>query len=410
MTQMDEFGGDLADFVRRVGELRSARALPAQEQQTVLDAALFELEHAAENLWPRYEQLAAAVTGSAATAGAEGGDRQETRLLKALFQRMPLPVVLVDRETVVRRMNFAATRLTNVRAGYATGRPLAALLTPGDRAAFRSQAAAVARGEGDRSLTVRLQQRPGEPLLATLSALRPPDEPHPAVLVAFQAGLSRTARGAVAVGGERRPPLPDLTGTTRHAELMDLLDAMTTALLGTEGGDRGGVLVAASHVLHGRFADWVVADLSGPLGRTAVCGPEGADAAALRDALLAQDPESCPLVAEAARGGSASLQVRPEDTEGFGRDEAGAAILVRAEVTSLLCVPLTLPSGPVQGVLTLFRTGARRAFSMAEAQAMDVMSRHAALAMRRPAAVPVPGQGGSADPASPDPAAGCSTG
>ncbi|WP_329125352.1 PAS domain-containing protein [Streptomyces sp. NBC_01465] len=403
MTQTEEFGGDLADFVRRVGELRSARALPAQEQQTVLDAALFELQHVAENLWPRYEQLAATVPGGGASS-----DRQETRLLKALFQRVPLPVALVDRETVVRRMNFAATGLTDVRAGYATGRPLAALLTPGDRAAFRSQAAAVARGEGDRSLTVRLQQRPDEPLLATLSALRPPDEPQPAVLVVFQPGLSRTAHAGPKAGrpGGRRASLPDLAETTRHTELMDLRDAMTTALLGATPGDRRDVLEAVSHLLHGRFADWVVADGTGPLRRTVVCGPPGDAAGALRESLLAQDPDDCPLVREAGRGGSASLQVRPEDTEAFGRDASGAAVLVRAEVTSLLCVPLTLPGGSVLGVLTLFRTGARRAFSMAEGQAMDVMSRHAALAMRRPAAAPDE----AADPASPDPSGGCSTG
>jgi hypothetical protein len=35
-------------------------------------------------------------------------------------------------------------------------------------------------------------------------------------------------------------------------------------------------------------------------------------------------------------------------------------------------------------VLTLFRSGARRAFSMAEAQAMDMMSRHLTLAMSAP--------------------------
>jgi hypothetical protein len=37
----------------------------------------------------------------------------------------------------------------------------------------------------------------------------------------------------------------------------------------------------------------------------------------------------------------------------------------------------------VQGVLTLFRTGARLAFSLAEAKAIDMISRHVALAMRR---------------------------
>ncbi|MFV2121446.1 glutamate synthase-related protein, partial [Streptomyces sp. Act-28] len=168
MSGTDAFGEDLADFVRRVAELRTARALPPEEQRGVLDAALFELQHAAETLWPRYERLAArAPEGTPA-------ERQEGRLLKAVFQRLPLPVALLDRDTVVRRMNLAATTLTGVRAGYATGRPLSSLLTPGDRAPFRTQVAATARGEGGRSLTVRLQQRPKEPVRATLAPLALP--------------------------------------------------------------------------------------------------------------------------------------------------------------------------------------------------------------------------------------------
>jgi hypothetical protein len=83
----------------------------------------------------------------------------------------------------------------------------------------------------------------------------------------------------------------------------------------------------------------------------------------------------------AARGGSTALQVRPPDPDAFGHDTTGAPVLVRADVTSLLSVPLTAPDGTVRGVLTLFRSGARLAFSMAEARAMDTMSRHIALAM-----------------------------
>ncbi|GGX16110.1 PAS domain-containing protein [Streptomyces chryseus] len=398
MTQTDDFGAELADFVRRVGELRAARALPPDEHLAVLDAALFELRHAADTLWPRYEQLKAVAPNAPSP---DRQERQERQLLKALFQRLPVPVALVDRETVVRRMNFAATGLTGVRAGYATGRPLAALLSPGDRAAFRSQAAAVARGEGDRSLAVHLQQRPDERLLATLTALRPPDETHPAVLVVFQNGVSGGSAGAypstgAVAAGRRRTALPDLRETTRYAERLDLVDAMTTELLSAPPGDPEAALEGAARVLHERFANWVVADLvaGGQIKRTLVLGPGGPGDEALAQVLAGQEPSGCPLVVEAARGGSATLQVRPEDTDGFGHDPAGDPVLVRADVTSLLCVPLTAPgadgggagsTGPVQGVLTLFRTGARRAFSMAEGQVMDLMSRHAALAMRRPA-------------------------
>lgn len=344
--------------------------MPHDDLPTVLDTAIFELDHVADQLWPWYERLTA--TGTATTSSA---DRQEQQLLKGIFQRLPLPVALIDRETVVRRLNFAGTNFTGVRAGYATGRPLTGFLAHPDRAAFRSQTAAVARGDGDRSLTVHLQQRPDVPVHATLTALRPGGEPRTAVLVVLQSAGARTPSAGGGPG-----PVPDLGETTRHATLMDLLDEMTTALLSEPARTRAAVLERAARVLHGRFADWVVADEGAvQLCRTTVLGP--ADQRDVRaEDLEAQNPAACPLVVEAARGGSTALQVRPEDPDAFGRDASDAPVLVRANVTSLLCVPLTL-DGAVQGVLTLFRTGPRLAFSMAEAQTMDMMSRHIALTM-----------------------------
>ncbi|MEV8427703.1 GAF domain-containing protein [Streptomyces chartreusis] len=370
MEKTDGFGEELADFVRRVAELKSARSVTGEDLPTVLDAAIFELDHVADQLWPRYERLSSA--GLPRTASA---DRQEQHLLRAVFQQFPLPVALVDREAVVRRLNLAATVFTGVRSGYATGRPLSGLLAHADRAAFRSQAAAVARGEGDRSLTVHLQQHPSAPVHATLTAVRPSGEPHPTVLVVMQPG----ALGALEPPTRPAPQttrVPDLAETTRHATLMDLLDEMTTALLSAPRGDRESVLRRAAQVLHGGFADWVIADATAsPMTRTAVLAPSPEEATAL----AAQDPATCPLVTETARTGSPSLQVRPEDPDAFGRDPQGAPVLVQANVTSLLCVPLTA-GGTVRGTLTLFRCGARPPFSMAEAKALDTMSRHMSLA------------------------------
>ncbi|WJV45263.1 PAS domain-containing protein [Streptomyces flavofungini] len=371
MADTDRFSEDLADFVRRVAELKASRAVPSGDLGTMLDAALFELDHVAERLWPDFERLAA--DGPAVGATAVWDDQ---RLLRAVFQRFPLPVALVDGETVVRRLNTAAADLTGVRGGYATGRPFAGFLTPSDRTAFRSQAAAVARREGDRSLTVRLQHQPRLPVRATLTALRPGNEPRTVVLVVLQPPdtrepLPRSVRGQT----------PDLAEATRNAELLELTDAMTVALLTAPSGDPTGVLARVPEVLHGRFADWVIADEGAQPRRRTVLGPEGGPVADV----LAQDPADCPLVMETARCGAPTLQVRPDPPDSFGRDASGAPVLVRAHVTSLLCVPLTAePGGPVEGVLSLFRTGARLAFSMAEARAVDVMSRHIALAMRRP--------------------------
>ncbi|MCQ4208478.1 PAS domain-containing protein [Streptomyces longispororuber] len=377
MAQTEEFGEELADFVRRVAELKAARSVPTDELPAVLDAALFELDHAVRELLPGYERLNA---GSAGGAGRSAtADRQEQQLLRAVFQRLPLPVALVDRESVVRRLNFAATTFTGVRAGYAAGRPLTGLLAHADRVAFRSQVAAVARGEGDRGLTVHLQQSPQTPVRTTLTGLRPGNEPRTTVLVVLQ-----PADDSPAGPHPARPtaPVPDLAETTRHTALMDLVDLMARELLAAPAGDAAEVLRRAARTLYGRFADWVVADKGAArMERTTVLG---ADDEAVRD-IAAQDPADSPLVVEAARGGAPALLVRPEDPQALGEDASGAPVVVRADVTSLLCVPLVTASGePVQGVLTLCRSAGRLAFSMAEAKALDVMSRHIALAMRRP--------------------------
>ncbi|MET7934384.1 PAS domain-containing protein [Streptomyces sp. NPDC005322] len=392
MSGAREFGAELRDFRRRVDELRTARALPPQERPSVLDAALFELQHVADVLWPRYEELAAV----ARIPGGGRADPHEQQLLRALFQRMPIAVVLMDRESVVRRMNFAATQLFNTRAGYATGRPLTASLRRDGQAALRSQVAAVARGEGDRSLSVRVSQPTADGgMRVTLAALRPPGEPQPAVLAAFQPGMDEARGRAGGAAGPRGPRSgPALAEVTRHAELLDLVDDMATALLGSAlaGAGPEAVLVRAAEVLAGRFADWVIGDLapSGEAGdaprRVVALGPP--DAAGDRTAsLTGQAPADCPLVMDALSEGVSALRVSPPDADAFGRDAAGAPVLVREEVTSLLCLPLrTSPTAPVRGALTLFRTGGRGAFEMAEAGAADRFSRHIALTM--PSAAP----------------------
>lgn len=379
MSGAQEYGAELADFRARVAELRAARALPSHERDSVLDAALVELHHVAEVLWPWYERLAAADPGPGRT------DPEEQRLLRALFQRLPTAVALLDRDCVVRRMNASAAQLFRTRAGYAAGRPLTDSLRPDGRAVLRSQAAAVARGEGGRSLLVRLPGPGGGALRATLTALHPPDEPHPAVLAVFQpTGPGEADRD------QPSTPRPDLDEVTRHAELLDLVDDMTTALLAVAapGGDGPeAVLGRAAAVLHGRFADWVIVDVCadparpGAVRRVVTLGPPEA-AGARADSVAGQDPAGCPLVAEAIRDGAAALRVRPHDADAFGHDASGAPVLVREEVTSLLCVPLrAAPAAPVLGALTLFRTGGRGAFAMAEAGVVDRVSRHIALAL-----------------------------
>jgi PAS domain-containing protein len=400
MAEVEEFGAELADFRRRVDELRAARTLPTAERLTALDAALFELQHAAEVLWPRYEELAAAGKRSGGR-----GDVHEQQLLRALFQRLPVAAVLLDGDAVVRRMNMSATQLFGLRAGYATGRALTGSLAHEGRAKFRSQAAAVARGEGSRSLRVHLLRPPEptdhggpptEPLRVTLTALRPPQERRNAVLALFQTPsegpVPPAAPGAPPV--QRHTPRPDMDGMTRQAELLDLVDDMAAALL-TTPPVRDTVAARAAALLHKRFADWVIVDIGSKphaLTRSAVLARDDE----VREAVAGQCPGASPLVVEAVERGSGGLQVRLEDPEAFGRDGSGAPVLVRADASSLICVPLTTGADPepgggsgtegpgtVMGALTLLRSGGRRAFELAEAGAVDRMARHIALALGR---------------------------
>ena len=401
MADVEEYGAELADFRRRVDELRTARTHAPTDRSAALDAALFELQHAAEVLWPRYEELAAA----GKRAGGHG-DAHEQQLLRALFQRLPVAVVLMDGDAVVRRMNMAATQLFGLRAGYAAGRALTGSLAHEGRAKFRSQAAAVSRGEGARSVRVDLL-RPPEPadgagrrndaLRVTLTALRPPQERRNAILAVFQtAGEGPTApavSGAPPV--QQDTPRPDPDDMTRQAELLDLVDDMAASLLSAPPVPEAVAAVAAD-VLHGRFADAVVVDLGDKrhtLTRSAVRAGTGE----VRGAISAQCPATAPLVVEAVERGSGGLQVRLEDPEAFGRDDSGTPVLVRAGVSSLICAPMATGDGPeaarpnasdngagtVVGALTLLRTGSRRAFELAEAGAVDRMARHIALALRR---------------------------
>ncbi|WP_326807215.1 MULTISPECIES: PAS domain-containing protein [unclassified Streptomyces] len=402
MTGVNEFGTELADFRRRVGELKSARALPDTESQSTLDAALFELQHAADVLWPRYEELIAA-----GRRGTDQTDGREPQVLRALFQRLPVPVVLLDRDAVVRRMNTAASELFGIGAGYASGRSLTGSLAHSARAAFRSQVAAVARDEGSRSLRVHLLRPPyteapeSRELRVTLSTLRTPGSQRGAVLAVFQL-VAHTVPSVLSSGrsghsgGGQTGPAPTLPEMTRHAELLDLVDDMAAELLVSASAEEA--VGRAAAVLHRRFADWVVVDrrcVSGILRRSEVLAPAGAEE--IREAVAAQNPAEVPVVIDAAERGAETLLVRPEDSEALGRDAMGAPVLARAEVSSLLCVPLVAPpgppgregrtgrraEGPALGALTLLRSGGRNAIGLAEAGVVDRMARHLALALDR---------------------------
>lgn len=380
------FAEELAAFERRIEELRAAQALPADQLRPAFEATLLELDQAVQRLWPVHRTLT-----ERQGKGTEHSKR-EAQLLRAVFHEFPVPVLLLDRDCVVRRLNRGATDLIGAGPGYATGRPLTGFITPAHRAAFRSHVSAVARTGESRSVLVDAAGRPTA-LQVTLVALQPPGEARNAVLAVVQS--------------EGRLPAPQRLGTARHTPSvgardgadqearretghLDLMDAMATAMLGAGASDAPAVLRQAALVLHGQVADWVVGELLDESGmrRTVALGPPGPEPEELAASLLKQPPDDCPLVVSALDSAQVSVRLHPEDVEGFGRDQDGTAVLARARVTSLVCLPLCsaprdAAARPVRGVLTLFRTDGREPFGLAEVAVLDRLSRHVALRLER---------------------------
>lgn len=383
-------GEELAAFGRRIEELRAARGLPADQLKPAFDAALVELDEAVRRLWPLHHALAE-------RPGGVGGAKRDTQMLRAMFQEFPLPVVLLDRDAVIRRLNSRTAELIGVGHGYATGRPLTGFVAPAYRAAFRSHVSAVARTGEPRSLVVETVSGngAGERLQVTLVALRPSGEARNTVLAVMQSSgrlpalRPQKAPETARTQGRRRAPDIDVRRETVH---LDLIDAMTTALLSPASADASGALRQAAEVLHRHGADWVIGDLLDESGmrRQVVLGPQDPAADDLAACLAKQAPDDCPLVMTATATAAASVRVNPEDLEAFGRDQEGAAILTRAQVTSLVCLPLCsappntgASTRPVRGVLTLFRTEGREPFALGEVAVLDRISRHIALRLER---------------------------
>ncbi|MGC4950308.1 PAS domain-containing protein [Streptomyces sp. DT224] len=355
-------------LVARARELRAARDHPPAEYPVLLDAALAELDHAIEAL-----RLAEEPQGPPRTPGTKAAPHP----FKAIFDHLPWPVILTDGQTVVRRLNQAAAELTGLPPGYAAGRPLAALLRPADRAALRAHAAAVAAGEGGRSLPVRLPGLPDGPLYATLTGIDAPEGRGRDVLVVLAPAPG--PRIATRTGDRAGP-----ASVGRRAELTGLLDRTARALLDREPS--AAALGAVAGLLRDGLADWALLDLGPPDGpvRTAVHGPPAPDDAGLEKAFLRQDPRACPVAAEVMVSGEAVVEQLTDDLDRLGADESGAPLMVRADVTALLSVALTVPDGTmVLGALTLLRSGTGPPFSLLEAGAAEIAAGHMAVVARR---------------------------
>ncbi|WP_017616177.1 GAF domain-containing protein [Nocardiopsis salina] len=360
----------------RVGALRSAHTMYPDDARGTAEAALAELEYAERLLGDAGSELADALSGRSGQPRREGGS-DERALLRAVFSELTVPVVLLDQDGHIRRINNAGADQLGGAPGYLTGKPFTHFVDLRNRAALRSWLASVLRGDGPAALDSRMAQRGwAEDVHLTLTRLELPTEPHPLVLVA----LSPTAHGNEDEGPAPLEPEVEDQVVVLAARRLDVLTRMTRLLLRRSGPALG----EAAELLADSYADWVVLDVldrpePAPARRAAVAGPADAP-----DELCASVeravPEDSDVPGRVLAEGESLLHPLIEDGAVLGHDDAGAPLLGLIGAGSLLSVPLRGSRG-VRGALTLIRRSNRGSFRLADLGLIEEIGEHIGLAM-----------------------------
>jgi serine phosphatase RsbU (regulator of sigma subunit)/PAS domain-containing protein len=372
-------GEPLGELARRRDALRQAAAIPGSDAHAVLDAVLTELDGAIDAL----------AAGSAAVAedldpGAGGPPdavRAERRLLQAVFQQAPAPLLLLELDGTIRRANTRAAQLLGAPTGYATGKSLAVFVDLPSRAATATQLAAVARTGKARQSRCRMLG-PGGPLDVTLSADMIAMAGEPSLIIVTL--LEDEARPAP----ERKKPRPEpssagaAAGIHAMVQRMDMVTSVTRLLLDNSTFSEAVTLQRCARLLAGEIATWVVVDVDrgGQLRRQFAVGPRGgkADGQARSVRNTEPAPDSVCWQVHATRK---SVLAAHADAGAFGAAADGAPLLLTMGATSLMCVPIS-DGVTSYGTLTLLRLAGEAPFEIADLGLAEVLGEHLGIAMR----------------------------
>jgi len=366
----------------RGAELRLAAALPGAELRPILDAALAELEAAAEALARRKP--------ADADPGPSGAMHAERRLLHAVFQQLPVPVFLLGQDSTIRRVNSAAAKLLGSGPGYATGKQFGALVDMPVRAGLQTQLADAFRTGKPARLTCSLLSADGLvdcELTVCLAGLRGDSDQ---LIVAVTgtgtgtgpaAGADQGSDGAGAELGEGEHA--DLRLVKQLTRRLDLAAAATRLLLENITLSESATLQRCARLLVSELAAWVIVDVEhrGSLRRQFVIGPDDPAAEELARTVsgIAPEPGSAPsLVHESA---SSLLITHAEDTDSLGTGPDGIPLVMLLGATSVLSVPLS-DSEHSYGALTLLRRASEGHFGLADVAIAEEIGEQLALAIR----------------------------
>ncbi len=401
MTQDGWMSDSPSGLAARRDALREAAGIPDSDPRALLDAALTELDVAIDALAGAGPDLggggAEAMAGSLPEAG-----RAERRLLHAVFQDAPVPLLLLELDGTIRRANGKAADLLGSPTGYATGRALTVFVDLPFRAALHSQLAAVARtgspwqaqcrvltarGPLDGVLAASAIVVPGEPplLVATITpGAAPAARKRPAAKAASAdlASANRAPAQAVPAAAGAAPGAGDraIRSLTKR---LDMVTAVTRVLLDNSTFSEAVTLQRCARLLAGELADWVIVDVErgGRLRRQFAAGPRNRQAEETARAVRAVDPDPASLPGQVQAARKPLLFAHADNPGLLGVDPDGRQVLMMVGATSLLCVPIADELASY-GTLTLARTAAAAHFGVADLALAQELGQHLAIAMR----------------------------
>ena len=308
-------------------------ALPGAKLRPILDAALAEVEAAADALSRQH----AADPGRGVSPAAAQAER---RLLHAVFLQLPVPVFLLGQDSTIRRANTAAAQLLGSAPGYATGKQFTALIDVADRARVQTQLANAFRTGQPRRLACSLLSADGlveAELTACVAGLRADTD---------QLIVAVTATGAVPDGRPTPPRCrsPGTASTPTWSWSSSSPAAWTwpprraRLLLGHVTVSESAAVQRCARILVGELAGWVIVDVErgGRLRRQFVTGPDGHEAEELARTVaeISPAPGTVPSLVHASV--SSQLITHAEDTSALGAEPDGIPLVMLLGATSVL--------------------------------------------------------------------------
>ncbi len=384
----------LADVAERRDALRHAASIPGADAGALLAAALTELDGV-------LEALAGVLAGGTVDASAEDSlpeaVRAERRLLHATFQQTPVALFLLEQDGTIRRANDAAAALIGSPPGYATGKPLTALVDVPSRAVLRTQLAAVVRTGKPLQAACRLLTPTGT-LGVTLiaAAIELPGDPPLLVVTTAPGADSAAVPGKPAPGkpapapGAKAPGAlaPDAAPRGDHAiqamtRRMDMVTSVTRLLLDNSTFSEAVTVQRCARLLAGDIADWVVVDMErgGRLRRQVAVGPRDKQAEDLARAVRNVDPQTESLPWQVHAAGRSVLLAHADEPGALGAAPGGTPLLMKLAATSLICVPIS-DGTTSYGALTLARLPGMGQFEIADLGLAERLGEHLAIAIR----------------------------